>query len=126
MNPAVLAAVVGVFTLGFGVVGLFQPGIVFGFIGLTFTSPSTQSLALGEIRAVYGGMPLVLGAFTLLAATNPANHRSRLVFFGLLWLGLAAGRLFGVSIDGNPGLMGWVNVGIESTCGVALLLAARG
>ncbi len=126
MNPTAITAVVGIVTLGFGVVGLLQPGVILGFIGLAFLSPSTQALALSEIRAVYGGMPIVLGAATLQAALNPTDHRGRLILLAFIWLGLGAGRLFGISIDGNPGLMGWVNVAIELGFGGALLVASRG
>jgi hypothetical protein len=126
MNPTAITAVIGIATLGLGIVGLFQPGVILGFIGLAFLSPSTQSLALGEIRAVYGGMPMVLGAATLQAAFNPGNHRGRIALFGFLWLGFAGGRLLGVSIDGNPGLIGWVFTAVELGFGGALLVASRG
>jgi hypothetical protein len=43
---------------------------------------------------------------------------------GLLWLGLCAGRLIGVSVDGNPGLFGWIYVVFEATFGSALVWSA--
>jgi hypothetical protein len=125
MQPGLITGIIGVVTIGFGIVGLLKPGLVMGLAGLSFVSASEHAGALGEIRAVYGGMPLVLGAATLQAALDPAGHRERLTLLGLIWLGICAGRLFGVSIDGSPGLMGWVNAGLELTAGVLLIAASR-
>ena len=66
-----------------------------------------------------------MGVYTLLAATDPALHRARLLFVGLLWLGACAGRLFGVYVDGNPGLPGWGAVVFELAVGGALVAVAQ-
>ena len=52
-------------------------------------------------------------------------NRPRLRFIGLLWLGAAAGRLFGVYVDGNPGLPAWLTVAFELVMGGALVVAAQ-
>jgi hypothetical protein len=66
-----------------------------------------------------------MGIAVLLAAMNPAANRGRLVAIGLLWLGACGGRLFGVTVDGNPGVFGWLAVMFEAVMGSALLLAAQ-
>ncbi len=124
MSPAMITAVVGLITIGFGLVGLLKPGLVMGLVGLE-TTPAARATVMGEMRAIYGGMPLVLGVFTLLAAFDPAQHRSRLTLLGLVWLGVCAGRLFSITIDGAPGLVGWGNAVLELAGGVLLLVAAR-
>jgi hypothetical protein len=52
-------------------------------------------------------------------------NRPRLRFIGFLWLGAAAGRLFGVYADGNPGLPGWLAIAFELVMGGALVVAAQ-
>ena len=88
------------------------------------TTPTEPALAYCEARAVYGGLFTVLGAFTLWGAIDPAGKRSALLMAGLLWLGLCAGRSIGISIDGNPGIFGWVGVVWEAAFGTALVWAA--
>lgn len=124
MNPTLITAAIGLVTIGFGLIGLFNPGMVMGTLGLE-TTPPFRATVMGEMRAVYGGMPLVLGAFTLLAALDPAKHRSRLTLIGLVWIGVCAGRLFSITIDGPPGLVGWGNAALELVGGVLLLVASR-
>jgi hypothetical protein len=119
-----ITAVVGLITIGFGLVGLLKPLLVMAMVGLKI-EPGADATVMGEMRAIYGGMPLVLGVFTLLAAFDPAQHRSRLTLLGLVWLGVCAGRLFSITIDGAPGLVGWGNAVLELAGGVLLLVAAR-
>ena len=123
MNPTLITAVIGLATIAFGLIGLFKPGMVMGTLGLE-TTPAYRATVMGEMRAVYGGMPLVLGAFTLLAAFDPAKHRSRLTLIGLVWLGVCAGRLFSITIDGAPGIVGWGNAALELVGGAMLLVAS--
>jgi hypothetical protein len=97
---------------------------VLDFVGFAPAMPTAPALAYGEARAVYGGLFAVLGAFTLWGAIDPPGKRSALLMAGLLWLGLCAGRLLGVSIDGNPGIVGWIGVLWEAAFGLALLWSA--
>ena len=66
---------------------------------------------------------LVIGAFTLWAAMAPREHRSVLNLIGCMFLGVFAGRMIGISIDGNPGLFGWLG-GVLELVGGCLVLAA--
>ncbi|MBI3766964.1 MAG: DUF4345 domain-containing protein [Deltaproteobacteria bacterium] len=125
MNPRVTTIVVGLIIFALGVCGLVYPERVLGLLGLTYTNPAHMAAAMGEIRATYGGIFIVMGVYTLFAAVDPAVHRTRVLFVGLLWLGACAGRLFGVYVDGSPGLPGWGAVVFELVIGGALVVVAQ-
>jgi hypothetical protein len=124
VNPRVVAGLVGAITLGLGLYGLVSPAGVLAFVGLAPAAPTAPALAYGEVRAVYGGLFAVLGAFTLWGAIDPPGKRAALLMAGLLWLGVCVGRLLGVSIDGNPGILGWLFVVGEAALGAALIWSA--
>ena len=124
MSPRVVAGALGAITLLMGLYGLASPAGVLDFVGFSPSVPTEPALAFGEARAVYGGLFTVLGAFTLWGAIDPPGKRSALLMAGLLWLGLCAGRVLSVSIDGNPGIMGWVFVLWEGAFGTALVWSA--
>jgi hypothetical protein len=125
MNPRVTAIVAGLIMIALGTAGLLYPERVLGLLGFTVFNASHAAAAYGEVRATYGGLFLVMGVFTLMAAMDPAANRARLLFVGLLWLGACAGRLFGVFVDGNPGLFGWLAIVFELAVGGALCLASQ-
>jgi uncharacterized protein DUF4345 len=124
MNPRLVAGVLGAITVATGLAGLASPERTLAFVGFAPLTPSQPALALCEARAVYGGLFTVLGTFTLWGAIDPAGKRSALLMAGLLWLGLCAGRSIGISIDGNPGLFGWVGVVWEAVFGLGLVWSA--
>jgi hypothetical protein len=125
MNSRVVTIVVGLIILVLGLAGLLYPERVLGFLGFTVLNPSSAAAALGEVRATYGGLFVVMGIFTVLAAMDPVAYRSRLLFIGFLWIGAGLGRLFGVFVDGNPGVFGWVGVMFELIMGGALVGASQ-
>ena len=111
--------------IGLGIAGLIYPERVLGLLGFTVFNASHAAAAYGEVRATYGGLFIVMGIFTVMAAMDPGANRSRLLFVGLLWLGACAGRFFGVFVDGNPGLFGWLAIAFELAVGGALCLASQ-
>jgi len=125
MSPRIVTIVVGIVITGLGVIGLIYPERALGLLGLAYANPSHMAAALGEVRATYGGLFVVMGIVTLFAAFDPAAHRARVLFIGLLWLGMCAGRLFGVYEDGNPGLFGWASAVVELAVGAALVAVAQ-
>ncbi len=125
MNPRLTAIVAGLIMIGLGMAGLLYPDRVLGLLGFNVPIASHIAAAYGEVRATYGGLFLVAGIFTALAAMDPVANRSRLLFVGLLWLGACGGRLFGVFVDGNPGLFGWLSVAFELAVGGALCIASQ-
>jgi drug/metabolite transporter superfamily protein YnfA len=124
MNPRVVAIITGLITTALGLAGLLYPDRVMGVLGFAILNTANAAAVLGEVRATYGGLFVVLGVYTLLASMDPAAHRSRLLFIGLLWLGACAGRLLGVNLNGSPGLPGWVAVALELLIGGALVATA--
>ena len=125
MNPRVTAVVVGLIIVILGAAGLFYPERVMGLLGFAVLNPSDTAGVLGEVRATYGGIFLVMGVYAVLAAMDPAANRGRLLFIGLLWLGACAGRVFGVYADGNPGVPGWLFAAFELVMGGALVAASQ-
>jgi hypothetical protein len=125
MSARTITLVAGTVILLMGLAALFYPERVMGLLGFMVLNASESASVLGEVRATYGGIFTVMGASVLLAAANPAANRGRLVAIGLLWLGACGGRLFGVTVDGNPGVFGWLAVVFEAVMGTALLLAAQ-
>ena len=125
MNARVIVGVVGTVTLLLGLCGLFRPEWVMRFVGYGVASDAPATLVHGEIRAVYGGLLVVVGILTLLAAPAPRANQGRLLLLALLWLGIGAGRLFGVFVDGNPGLFGWFFLALELGGGGALLYGSQ-
>jgi hypothetical protein len=124
VNPRIVAGVLGAITLLMGLGGLVSPATTLSIVGFAPLIPTEPALAYGEARAVYGGLFSVLGAFTLWGAIDPPGKRAALLMAGLLWLGLCTGRLIGVSLDGNPGLFGWLAVLWEAGFGAALVWSA--
>ncbi len=122
MNGRVVTAFIGILTLAFGAYGMAYPERMLAFAGLD-TLSANRAAGLVEARAVYGGVFLVLGIFTLWAATSPRNHRRELLLIGCIWLGLFGGRMVGVSIEGNPGMLNTLGAVIELVVGCLLLAA---
>jgi hypothetical protein len=126
MNPRLTTGVVGAVTVLLALVGLLAPErVVSTVLGFGIQSGTHPLATLGEVRATYGGVFLVLGVYTLLAARNPAAQAGRLVFIALVWLGACAARGLGAFVDGDPGLLGWLSGAFELAMGGALLLATR-
>jgi len=125
MSARGITLTTGTVILLMGLAGLFYPDRVMGLLGFTVLNATQSAAVLGEVRATYGGLFAVMGASVVIAAFNPAGNRGRLVAIGLLWLGACGGRLLGVTVDGNPGVFGWLAVVFEAAMGSALLLAAQ-
>ena len=125
MSARAITLTTGIIILLMGLGALFYPERVMGMLGFMVVNASDAAAVLGEVRATYGGIFTVMGVAVLLAAMNPAANRGRLVAIALLWLGACGGRLLGVTVDGNPGVFGWLAVVFEAVMGSSLLLAAQ-
>jgi len=122
MNGRAVTAFIGLLTVGMGVIGLLYPLHVMDWVGFSplMTKPSAGTV---ETRAMYGGLFLVLGVFTLWAALSPRAHRGELLLIACLWLGIFGGRMVGVSIEGSPGLLNTLGAIFELVVGCLLLAA---
>jgi hypothetical protein len=105
--------------LPYGVYCFFQPGALAEAAGVVASSPTGTT----ELRAMYGGLQMAIGALALTAV-----FKSRLVSGALLALvfltgGLASTRLAGALIDG--GFSGYTGgaLGFEIVSCVLLLMA---
>jgi hypothetical protein len=126
MNPRVWTTIAGLVMLILGALALFYPEFVMAHVlGFDVDPSHTANFVRGEVRAVYGGLFVVAGTATVLAAMDPAANRARILFVGLLWLGTCGGRLFGVFADGDPGVWGWLSVVFELVMGGALVTVAQ-
>lgn len=122
-NARIIAGAIGGITLLLGLLGLFYPTNVLGWLGVAAVQPTDTVGVLGEARATFGGVFSVLGVFTLLAALDPPLHRDRLLLVACLWLGIAAGRLLGMVVDGYPGMLRLGYLAFEAAMGGAGLAA---
>ena len=124
MNSRVLTGVAGLIILAMGIAGLLYPYNVMVTLGLAVPTQPVSPFVLGEIRATYGGVFVVMGIYTLLSVVDPAANRSRLTFIALMWFGAGLARLFGTTVDGGPGVFGWLAVVFEVLLGAMLVAAA--
>ena len=122
MNGRAVTAVIGILTVGLGAFGLARPLDVMSWVGFS-VFPNNPIAGTVETRAMYGGLFLVLGVFTLWAATAPRAHRAELLLIACLWLGVFGGRMVGVSIEGSPGLLNTLGAVFEVIVGCLLLAA---
>jgi hypothetical protein len=126
VNPRTATLVVGALMSLLGLLALLAPEFAMArVLGFAVDPAHAKNTVLGEVRGVYGGLFLVAGAWLLWAATNPASHRSLILFVGTLWLGICGGRLFGVFVDGSPGLLGWVAAVFEFVAGSVLIAVSQ-
>jgi hypothetical protein len=84
--------------LGLGLMSLTAPKILTQLVEITMPTP----VAVMEIRGVYGGLFLGVGAFFLLFAMRDAWLRPGLVAQAGVMGGFVLGRTVGIVLDGAP------------------------
>ena len=124
MNVRLWVASLGAITLVLGLAGIMRPQVVIGLLGFVMVDSAHTAFTLGEVRAVYGGVFAMMGVVALWAAIDPFRYRDRIFAVGLIWIGACAARLFGASVDGSPGAIGWASAVFEGSVGIALAVAA--
>jgi hypothetical protein len=109
----------GTVNVAFGSVATVLPGPVADFVGL---APQSDS-ALGELRAVFGGLVLSLGALMLVA---PWRRDGPTIAWavGTCYVGLTLGRLVSLALEGPSAYTG-VALGLEGGAAAVLLLGSR-
>ena len=114
--------VIGLFFLVMGLYGLAAPAALAGPFHLSVQTPESRS----EVRAVYGGFGIAMGAVLGAAALDLGDLRTgAVVTVGLALLGMAAGRLVSRLLDTSFRFYPiWFYFGVELVAGGVLLLAA--
>ena len=88
-------AVFFVFAVGF----LFAPRYFAAQLDITLSSTS----AVADLRAMYGGLSLGVGALFVLGLKNVAFRPAAVTLATLTSAGLALGRVITIVVDGMPG-----------------------
>ena len=88
---------------------------------VTDAAPGTSS-ALIDMRATYGGMSIAVGITILLLASRSQLLGQALLVTGVVLLGMAAGRVLGMIIDGEPNTFMYLYLLGELLFGAAALL----
>jgi uncharacterized membrane protein len=101
-------------TIGTGLLAAVRPSVVPGFTGLEATGPR----GITEIRSIFGGLFIGLGAFPLVAGV-PATYR----MLGVTYVAIAAVRLVSAAIDGSfDESSNIISLAVEIIFGVILVL----
>lgn len=79
-----------------GVFGLYAPESVAGFLSLD----PLNAAALGEVRAVFGGLMLGIGIVFVRGSTGGRGARQWLMAAAVGYAGLALGRILSLAADG--------------------------
>lgn len=104
---------IAIATIVTGLISLFRPRSVQGFIGLT--APGARGLA--EIRAVLGGAFIGLGAAPLLLNTPAAFQ-----MLGITYLAIGAARAVSILIDRSTERSNLASLAVEIVFGALLLI----
>jgi hypothetical protein len=92
----VLIALVAVFFLGMGLFGLVAPAALIQPFGIALTGPEART----EVRAVYGGFGVAIGALLGFAAAGaPALRPGAVLAVAAALGGMAFGRLVARAVD---------------------------
>lgn len=90
------------------------------FILVTAGSIDTLSGVI-DARATYGGMSVAVGVVLLLLAKQSSTLSLSLLATAVVLLTMAAGRLIGMVVDGEPNLIMYIYLGAELFFGIAAL-----
>lgn len=97
MPARVFLAIEALVWLPYGIYCFFVPSYLAQIGGVTFLSATGST----ELRAMYGGLQIGLGALCLAGALRQPLRRPALLALAFLASGLASTRLLGVLLDGG-------------------------
>ena len=101
-------------TIGTGLLATLRPSAVPGFTGLETTGPR----GVTEIRSIFGGLFIGVGAFPLIAGA-PATYQ----MLGVMYLAIAVVRLVSMLVDGSlTETSNLISLAVEIVLGVILVL----
>jgi len=109
--------------LPYGLYCLIDPGSLAQAAGVVAQTPTGTT----ELRAMYGGLQVAIGALALVGALRGKVTRTALVAIGTLTLGLGSARLLGLLIDQHFTSYTGMGLGFEWTSAlVSRWLLSRG
>lgn len=114
MVVTILRWIVILGTLATGLISLFKPRSVLGFIGLE----GIGGRGITEVRAIFGGLFIGLALAPVLLNT-PAAY----TMLGIGYLAIGIARLPAMFLDRSVVSSNWISVAIEFMFGLILLLA---
>ena len=100
----------GLFFIIYGAAFMFAPLAMTTFV--TGGAPDTPS-AVMDLRATYGGMTMAVGAIMLILGTRATTQSLALLVIALVLLAMAAGRVLGMFLDGEPNTMMYIYLAVE-------------
>ena len=101
-------------TVATGLLAALRPSAVPGFTGLKTTGPR----GVTEIRSIFGGLFIGVGAFPVIVNTPATFH-----MLGVAYLAIAAARLASMVVDGSlTESSNIISLAIEVVFGVILVL----
>jgi hypothetical protein len=112
---------VAVFFLGMGLYALAVPARVLAVFGVSVTTPEGRN----EVRAVYGGYGVAIGAVLLAALAQPGWRDGILVCQAAALAGMAGGRVVSAVVDGRSGFYPWLFCALEALMAAVLCGAAQ-
>ncbi len=109
--------------LPYGLYCFIQPTMLVETVGIVPGTPT----AMTEIRAMYGGLQMAIGALALASVARPRLISGTLLTLVFLTGGLASARLLGFLMDGGWSSYTAGGLGFEIiSCGLALVALGRG
>ncbi len=101
-------------TIGTGLLAALRPSAVPGFTGLEAPGPR----GVTEIRSIFGGLFIGLGAFPLIVSAPATYH-----MLGVMYLAIAAARLVSMLVDGSlTESSNIISLAVEIIFGIILVL----
>jgi len=101
-------------TIATGLLGALRPSAVPGFTGLETTGPR----GVTEIRSIFGGLFIGVGAFPLVVGAAAAYQ-----MLGVMYLAIGAARLVSMVVDGSASeSSNVISLVVEIVLGVVLVL----
>ncbi len=111
-----IAIAVGLGLICMGSVALYRPAYVMGYFGVAELSPELRN----EVRAVYGGFGLAVGALLLSSLASIDFGAGVRLAIAVSLLGMAAGRVIAWCVQGTN-RWPWLFGGVELLAGAGLL-----
>ena len=117
-----LTTFVAVFFVGMGLIGLFAPERITAIFG----TPALSLAHRNEIRAVYGGFGVAIGALLFFAPSMPAMTAGIYLSVAVALAGMAGGRVVSALLERPSGLYPeWFYFGVETALAAVLVVASQ-